>query len=204
MKRLTVVCVALAVLAGMGCFRLGGPDAVTQTLSREAGVELDQEFGLTVTRGGVWLAKKGMRWADDVDISLDGLRRVEVGVYTVRDRGDARTGWLDEHLFPTEWTPWVSVKDGDSNVMVMVKQGNHAEDIRGMLVVVAEDEEWVVVRLKGDLYRIMEDALRFAFEETDRPGLYEKTREERDLPPLGDVVDAGDLAEGMTEEIGDF
>lgn len=204
MKRIIVFCVAIAVLAGTGCFRLGGPEGVTQTLSREAGVELDQEFGITVTRGGVWLAKKSMRWVDDVDVSLDGLKRVEVGIYTVRDQDDRRSGRLSEDLFPIEWTPWVKVRDGGSDVMVMVKQGKHPEDINGMLVVVAEDEEWVVVRMKGDLYRIMEDSLRFAFDQTDRSDLYDATREERDLPPVGDMVESEDLAEGMTEGVADF
>ena len=53
-----------------------------------------------------------------------------------------------------------------------------------MLIVVAEEDEWVVVRMRGDLDRILEDAMRFAFDQAERPDLYEKTREERDLPPV--------------------
>jgi hypothetical protein len=203
MKNFVGPMLMIAVLFGTGCFRLGGPDAVSQQLSREAGVELDQEFGFTVTRGGVWLAKKSLRWVDDVDVSLDGLRRVEIGVYTVRDRDESRAGSLGEHLFPAEWSTWVHVQDDDSEVFVMVKQGETPEQIRGMLIVVAEDEEWVVVSMKGKLEKVLEDALRFAFDQTDRPDLYEKTREERDLPPLGDMVDSADIAQGMTDEVGD-
>jgi hypothetical protein len=63
-----------------------------------------------------------------------------------------------------------------------------------MIVVVAESEEWVVVRLRGDLDRILEDTLRFAFDQADRPELYEKTREQRDLPPLTGVPEGNDPA----------
>jgi hypothetical protein len=203
MKRFAIPVLVGALLAAPGCIRLGGPDNVSRYLSREAGVDLQQEIGLTVTRSGIWLAKKGMKWADDVDISLDGLRRVEVGVYTVEGtRGDAARA-LDINVFPTSWDNWVRVQDEGEQVFVMVRPGETPEQIREMLVVVAEDEEWVVIRLYGDLDRILEDTLRFAFDQADRPDLYDKTREERDLPPLGDIVEQDDLAEGVAEAIVD-
>ncbi len=136
-----------------------------------------------MTRSGIWLAKKSLEWADDVDVSLDGLRRVEVGVYTVEGtRGDA-PGSLGIDVFPTDWESWIELRDGVEQVFVLVRPGDKPERIRGMLVVVAEDEEWVVVRLYGDLDEILEEAMRFAFDRADRPELYEKTRQQRDLPP---------------------
>ena len=203
MRHLAIPILLGALLGAPGCVRFTGPDNVSRHLSREAGVDLQQEIGLTVTRSGVWLAKKGLKWADDVEFSLAGLRRVEIGIYTVRGtQGDARAP-LGIHVFPTEWDPWVRVQDEDGEIFVMVRQGDRPEDIRGMLVVVAESNEWVVVRLYGDLDRILEETMRFAFEQADRPDLYEKTREERDLPPLGDVVKEDDLAEGVVEAIVD-
>jgi hypothetical protein len=203
MKRFAIPVLVGALLAAPGCIRLAGPDNVSRYLSREAGVDLQQEFGLTVTRSGIWLAKKGLKWADDVDISLDGLRRVEVGVYTVEGlRGDAAEA-LDINVFPRGWDNWVRVQDEGEQVFVMVRPGETPGEIREMLVVVAEHEEWVVVRLYGDLDRILEDTMRFAFDQADRPDLYDKTREERDLPPLGDIVEQDDLAEGVAEAIVD-
>jgi len=199
MKRVAIPIFLCALIVVPGCIRLGGPDNVSRHLSREAGVDLQQEIGLTVTRSGIWLAKKSLKWADDVDISLDGLRRVEVGVYTVRGmRGDAAEA-LDINVFPTGWDNWVRIQDEGGQVFVMVRPGEEPDEIRGMLVVVAEEEEWVVVRLYGDLDRILEDTMRFAFDQADRPDLYEKTREERDLPPLGDIVKEDDLARGVAE-----
>ncbi len=202
MKR-AVMLVLLGALVAPGCVRLTGPDNVRRHLSREAGVELQQEIGLTVTRSGIWLAKKGLKWADEVDISLAGLRRVEVGIYSVQGtRGDGRKA-LDVNVFPTEWDAWVEVHGDDEQIFVMVRPGKRPEEIRGMLVVVAEDDEWVVVRLYGDLDRILEDTMRFAFDQADRPDLYDRTREERDLPPFDDIVKQDDLAEGVAEAIVD-
>ncbi len=203
MRRLTILVAAIGLVAATGCIRLGGPDNVSRHLSREAGVDLQQEMGITVTRSGIWLAKKGLKWADEVDISLDGLKRVEVGVYTVEGVRDDSAEPLDIRVFPTEWDSWVEVQDAGEQVFVMVRSGKKAEEIKGMLVVVAEDEEWVVVRLYGDLDRILEQTMRFAFDQADRPDLYDKTREERDLPPLGDVVEEDDVAEGVAGALGD-
>jgi len=203
MRRIAIPILLGALLAAPGCVRLTGPDNVSRQLSYEAGVDLQQEIGLTVTRSGIWLAKKGLKWADDVDISLDGLRRVEVGIYTVKGTRGETAEALDVNVFPTEWDTWVHVQDEGEQVFVMVRAGDEPEVIRGMLVVVAEEEEWVVVRMYGDLDRILEDSLRFAFDQAERPELYDKTREERDLPPLGDIVEEEDLAEGVAAAIVD-
>lgn len=203
MTRLTLLVVAFGLAAAPGCIRLGGPDNVSRHLSREAGVDLQQEMGITVTRSGIWLAKKGLRWADDVDISLDGLKRVEVGIYTVEgDRGDSAEP-LDIRVFPTAWDSWVEVHDEGEQVFVLVRSGKKSDEITGLLVVVAEDEEWVVVRMYGDLDRILEETMRFAFDQAERPDLYDRTREERDLPPLGDMVEEEDLAESVADAVGD-
>jgi hypothetical protein len=46
-----------------------------------------------------------------------------------------------------------------------------------------EPDEWVLVRIRGKLDRIIEDAIEMAFDEVDRPDLYAKTRRERGLEP---------------------
>jgi hypothetical protein len=203
MKRVAVAVLLSALLVAPGCVRLTGPDNVSRQLSYEAGVDLQQEIGLTVTRSGIWLAKKSLKWADDVDISLDGLRRVEVGIYSVNGTRGEKAEALNVNVFPTEWDSWVQVQDEGEQVFVMVRAGDKPDKIRGMLVVVAEEDEWVVVRMYGDLDRILEETMRFAFDQADRSELYDKTREERDLPPLGDIVEEEDLAEGVVEAIVD-
>ena len=49
MKKTTLLALLVPVLL-FGCVRFKGPDDVQRQLSRSAGVELQQEVGLTVTR----------------------------------------------------------------------------------------------------------------------------------------------------------
>ena len=54
----------------------------------------------------------------------------------------------------------------------MLAQVEEDARIRRLLLVVAEQDEWTVVRLKGKLDAFVEDAIRYAFDEADRPDLY--------------------------------
>ena len=58
--------------AGAACVTLHGPEEIRQDLSVETGVKLDRDFTLTVNRGGMWMAKKGLK-----TLSLD--RNLEIG-----------------------------------------------------------------------------------------------------------------------------
>jgi hypothetical protein len=173
----------LAALASApGCVRLHGPTDVRRDLGRTAGVQLEQEFGLTVTRSGMWLARKAMKHADEDEISLKGVRRVEIGVYQVQGpRNDSvqRSG-LGAEEFPG-WTPLVRVHEDDEDILVLTRERDGK--LRRLLIVAAEPDEWVLVRIRGNLDRIIEDAIEMAFDEVDRPDLYAKTRRERGLEP---------------------
>lgn len=186
--RLSMLSILGASLLSVGCIRALGPEDVTRELSGYAGVDLRQEVGITVTRSGIWLAKKSLKWSDETEISLDGLRRVEVGVYEVtgtRDEEDRAALSLDQ--FPTRWSPWVRVQDEGEEVFVLVREGNKAPEIDAMLVVVAAEDEWVVVRMRGKLERIMEDAIRLALDQADKPELTERTVEEHAQREAGEV-----------------
>jgi hypothetical protein len=170
------------LLMAVGCVRFLGPEDVRQDLSAQAGVKLKQETGVTVTRSGLWLARQ---FVDDEEVPLAGLRRVEVGVYEVRGlrRGVETPRRLDlRHL--AGWDPMVRIQEPGEEVMVLTKQDKR-DRIRSMLIVVAEDDEWVLVRLYGKLDGVIEQAMKMAFEDVDRPELYARTRHERGLtePP---------------------
>lgn len=169
----------IPVALTLSCVRFVGPEDVRQELSSQAGVKLKQETGFTVTRSGIWLARK---FVDDDEVSLKGIRRVEVGVYEVKGlrRGVDQPANLDlRHL--DGWEPIVSIHEEGEDVMVLVKQQD--EMIRAMLIVVAEEDEWVLVRVRGKLNRILEQAMKAAFDNVERPELYVRTREERGLDP---------------------
>jgi len=178
--------VLIPALAAVSCVRLHGPEDIRRELSRSAGVELDREMGLTLTRSGMWLARMGLRMSDEDEISLRGVRRMQVGIYEVRGprRGHERIRNIDFELLEG-WTPVVRLSGDGEDVLVLTRE--ESGTIRGLLVVVAESDEWVLVRMKGKLDRMLEDAMRMAFDEVDRPDLYDRTRSERGL----DAVDPG-------------
>jgi len=179
MNRGAVSGLVCAALLATGCVRLVGPEDVRLELSDQAGVKLRQETGFTVTRSGIWLARQ---FVDAEEIPLRGVRRVEVGVYEVRGlrRGVDEPRRLDPGYF-RDWTPIVRVHEDEEQVMVLVREKE--ESLRALLVVVAEPDEWVLVRIHGRLDHLLEQAMSMAFEQVDRPDLYAKTRRERGLDP---------------------
>jgi len=185
MRRKVGITLALlaAATAAPSCIRLHGPEGLRRELSREAGVRLERETGITLTRSAVWLARLAVN-GDEDSISLDGVRRIEIGVYEVRGDRSPR-GPLDA-LRPggalADWESVVRIRDADEDVAVLVRRDDTR--VREMLVVVAESDEWVLVRMKGRLERVIEDAMRAAFEEAGRPELYARSRAERGLDPV--------------------
>ena len=173
--------IAGVMLATTGCW-FHGPGDLKRELSREAGVKLDRRIGLTFGPTSMMLARWGLKIADEREFSLRGVRKVQVGVYEVHGlrRGHEAPAKLDPDLFPG-WDPIVRVHDDGEDVLVLLRQDD--ERIRAMLVAVTGDEEWVLVRIRGRLDRVVEDALRMAFDEMDRPDLYDRSREERGLDP---------------------
>ena len=148
MARYRWLLILLLVPALSGCIRPWGPEDLRRDLSRSAGVELDREFGITIGRSGMWIARKAMKMS-----------------------GEA--------------------------AFVLIREEN--EQIRDLLVIAADREEWVLVKLKGKLDLILEDAMRMAFDEADRPDLYEKTRAERGLPQLTPAGTAEQLSPGPSD-----
>ena len=184
-KTRAAVLVLVFALPGAGCVTLHGPEEIRRELSAEVGVKLDHEFSISVNRGGMWMARTGMKWAGEDEVDLRGVHHVDVGIYRVEG---LRKGFeAPRAIHPDQfegWEPLARVQEEGENVLVLTKERRGG--IRGLLVVVAESDEWVIVRVKGDLDSILEQAIAQAFDEVDRPELYEKTREERGLEPLGD------------------
>jgi hypothetical protein len=169
MRNLKWTTVILALLASTACiFR--GPEDLRRDLQASAGVELDKEMGVTVGRFGIAVARV---FTKQEEVPLKGVRKVEVGVYEVvgtRKGVDERRPLAVAEM--PGYQPVVRVHEGNEDVFVMLKM-DEQERIRRMLVIVAENDEWVLVRIRGKLDRIVERAMEMAFDEADKPELYE-------------------------------
>ena len=188
--RFLLLLVTIALL-GVSCVRFVGPEDIRDDLSDQAGVKLRQETGLTLTRSAVWLARN---FVEEEDFTLEGVRRIEVGVYEVKGLKGKRQVPSPLELTTLEgWVPVVRVSEPDEDVMVLIKEKDDV--VRALLVVVAEQDEWVLVRIRGKLDRVLEQAMEMAFKDADRPDLYAKTRRERGLDPQVDVAEMDETGE---------
>jgi hypothetical protein len=181
------LCLLLAAaLSSAACITFRGPEQIRREISGISGVEFDREMGFTVRRSGMWLVRTGMRIAGEDEASLRGVRSIQVGIYQVRDPENglhARVP-IEARSF-SDWDAVVRVHEDDEDVLVMVRE--HEGSVRNMLVVVSDEEELVLVRMKGRLDGILEEAMAEAFDQADRPELYDRAREERGLEPVAEI-----------------
>jgi len=200
MRRATLILCLLPALLAVSCISWRGPQELSRDLSRAAGVELHREFGLTVGPGVMWIARAAMKHAGEDEISLRGVKSVRVGVYEVRGLrpGHERRARLALDLLPP-WHTIVRIQDDGEEVFVMTRLDEN-DEIREMLVVVAEDDEWVLVKIKGRLQHVVDDAMRMAFDQSDRPDLYARAQEERCKESVGDDGAGQLLAAGNSGE----
>lgn len=203
MRAAAPVLILVTALLGAGCVTLHGPEQIRRDLSAEVGVKLDHEFSISVNRGGMWLARTGMKWAGEDEVDLRGVHHVDVGIYNVEGlrKGFEAPRAIHPDFFEG-WEALARVQEEGENVLVLTKERRGG--IRGLLVVVAESDEWVIVKIKGKLDRILEQALQQAFDEVERPELYHKTREERGLEPLGDDSETTDDPEASPDLVGEI
>lgn len=163
------------MLIADGCW-FHGPGEIRDRVSRSTGNEYEQEIGLTLGRTSMAIARFGLRLADEEQIPLKGVRKVQVGIYQVRDIGapsDIGTSILSGS-FP-EWSPVVRMHEDGESVLVMVREKK--DKVRAMLVIVDDADELVIVRMIGNLERMLKEAMRFGFEQADRPDLYDSAVE---------------------------
>lgn len=167
MRRVLAILAGLALTTQPGCMPWRGPDDIARVIERGTGERYDRETGLTLGRLSLAVA----RWAsDDEDAMLQGLRKLEVGVYRpTRDSGAPAT--LSARSFPG-WTPIAEVRTEPSERLLILADSPDPT-IRGLLIVVVEEDELTVVRLRGRLDAILEQAVRQAFDEVDRSDLTE-------------------------------
>lgn len=183
MRAIPWTVIGLCWVTCASCIGFHGPEDLRRDLVQATGVDLDRETGVSIGRTGVML----VRWFTPEDeIPLKGVRRVQVGVYEVTDFGDG--GYGRGPVIPPElpgWEPVASVREDDENVFVLLRQEEDA--IRGMLVIVMEQDEWVLVRIKGKLQHVVEEAMRMAFDRAEHPDLYEPAvAEYREARPAAD------------------
>jgi hypothetical protein len=179
-ERLTLAIIVSLAVVTTGCW-FHGPGEIRREIAETTGREYSQEIGLTLGRTSMAIARLGLKAVDDEDVpSLKGIRKVQVGIYhPVSGALAAQDGSpLGVDAFPT-WEPVVRMRDGGENVLVLIQE--RRDRIRGMLVIVDDGAELVVVRMRGRLDNVLQDAMKLGFDQADRPDLYEPALDEAEI-----------------------
>lgn len=167
--------VLLAVLLTSGCV-LRGPSGIKDHVERSGGRTYHREFGVTLGRAGLGITRWALRVGDEDDaaIVLKGINKVQVGVYETDHRYGPGRPVRAADFQPFE--PIVQVREDGEAVLVLALHDD--ESIRKLLVVVDSEDELVIVRLRGDLDHMIEDAIRFGLSEGGREELADPVVEE--------------------------
>lgn len=147
---------AALVLQTGCCFGAGSTSDIRYEFSDRTGVEVEPEFGIKLGRIGTGFPKMFVKSSDE-ELSLNGIRKIEVGIYDVVDR-DGRTGSGLPAMELDDWVTIVRARDGDECIQILCRP--EGERIRALVAVVLDDDELVVVRLKGRLEKFLPAVLK--------------------------------------------
>lgn len=167
-----IAAILLAAVAFSGCW-FHGPSEIRDEISLSTGTEYETELGLTLGRTSMAITKIGLDTSEDEnDHSLKGVRKLQVGVYHPKGSfaSTKKESRLSAESFEN-WSPLVRMIEDGENVLVLVREKK--SHIREMLVIVEEPDELVVVRMKGKLDHLLDDAMELGFDQADRPELFE-------------------------------
>lgn len=177
-----------------GCIiPFNGPGDIKRDVQSATNSDLDMDFGVTVGRSGMALARWVMSKSDEEMPPLEGIKKVEVGVYHY-DRAPVEGRALDSMHWPG-WLPVVEIHGraaaghGDAIAATRSDESAAAGDaadllilfqydgkrLQRMLLLVEEPEEdrLMIIRISGDLDKLIEQVIAYGLEESDHPELIE-------------------------------
>ena len=153
-NQLRCAVIAALAFASVGCMTYRGPIGVESAIEKQLGVQLDREFGVKLGWTSTKIMLSFMKDDDDEDsvfnCDLDG-----VGIATFVIPPGARKARLDpKRLGLGDWDTAVHARDADGDVLLVTRE-KHGK-IRELILVVVDEEEVVLGRLKGDLGELVE------------------------------------------------
>lgn len=163
MRKLAVAAILISVGIS-GCFHSREISSLQQDFAQlNPELQLRRNFVFSVGPGTMHLLERAAAAYDGrqpVDISnyLSDIDRVKVGIFELRARGSKDEFTHDLRLPPREgWSPVVVVRDGSDATSVYYRETGAA--VRDLLVLNASADQLVVVRLQGNLGRLLLRAL---------------------------------------------
>jgi len=112
----------LFILMATPACSLRGPEGIRRDIARSTGYQYDREFGMTLGRIGLAVARMAMDDDDEEQALIKGLTKVQVGIYRVENQpqnpGDLELGRVNI----ASWEPMVNIQEDDEDVLVLLKR----------------------------------------------------------------------------------
>lgn len=158
---------AVALLASTGCglafYR--GPAGMEGAIEKQLDCELNRDFGLKLGFLMAPLASSIVRKTADTEdeafLKDLHLRKVGVAVFHVQNQGSDVRGLDPRKLGLSGWNTLARVKQDGEQLLVMSKP-EKAGGIRNVVLVSYDGDEVVLVRIKGDLDKLVQAAAEAA------------------------------------------
>lgn len=141
-----------------GCVSFTGPNSMASLVADQNNIELRREQGVSVGPLGIFLANAIV--GSHLPISPDGLDWVEVGTYRIENETEPfRLSMLDLEGYECI----CRMRESGSETVVLADEST--DTLRRAVVFSREGDELNVIRLEGDLERVLGRALDMCFEE---------------------------------------
>ncbi len=111
-------------------------------------------FGPLSLRTLRWLS--GMVPEKEMEMATEYMRdvsRVKIGVFRSENRAALDAFDADKLHFEEEWTTAVKTRDDKSRVWVLYREGG--KTVRDLYIVVLDDEDLAIARVRGNLNRLL-------------------------------------------------
>lgn len=155
----------LAVLVTPGCMAYRGPRELRVALEAHAGDRVERELGLSMGRVTTSIAAGFLHAEGDEDLSLAGVKGIKFAVYDLSSAGASRP--LDlSRLQKGDWETLARVRSADDDLLIQARADG--DILREVVLVAADPEEVVYVRLHGRLDRTIEKLLVDSFAKKTR------------------------------------
>ena len=151
-----IAAMAVVFLTTTGCFTYHGPRGTQDALERSLGVQLHRDVGIKL--GPISTKFVASFLGDDDTLDLGGLTSIGVVVYE-RGAGQAHD---PRRIQPSDlgfegYQTMISSKDGDEQVLILVKPREGS--IHDMALLTVDADEVVFARLTGHLDELLAKAM---------------------------------------------
>jgi hypothetical protein len=163
-RLIRVAVVLLVPLLLTGCFRARALEKIAEDISWQfPEADFHREFSISLGSMAIGLARLACSFSDETREArqyMTGIKRVQVAVYKVKHLPSVEDAEMPERLsdmIDDDWEVVIKTSEPDERVWILYREdGKRVSD---MHVTVLDEDELVLLRVSGDLDKLLDQAL---------------------------------------------